>query len=41
MTIIAEGNSDDELVLSSKRIGKNDRQNFKVKPRSGLVIILE
>lgn len=41
MTIIAEGNSDDELVLSSKRIGKNDKQSFKVKPRSGLVIILE
>jgi len=41
MTIISEGKTDDKLVLSSRRIGKNQNHSFKVKPRSGLVIILE
>ncbi|HDP75616.1 MAG TPA: glycoside hydrolase family 97 protein [Bacteroidales bacterium] len=41
MTVISEGNSDDELVLNSMVTGKNGIHSFKVKPRSGLVIILE
>ena len=41
MTVISEGNSDDELVLNNKVTGKNGIHSFKVKPRSGLVIILE
>ncbi|MEW5845929.1 MAG: glycoside hydrolase family 97 protein [Bacteroidota bacterium] len=41
MTVISEGNSDDELLLNSKVTDKNGIHSFKVKPRSGLVIILE
>ncbi len=41
MTVISEGNADDELKISSMSAVKNENHNFKVKPRSGLVIILE
>lgn len=41
MTIISEGKTDDELLLTTKQTAKNTGHNFKVKPRSGLVIILE
>lgn len=41
MTVISEGNSDDELVLNTMVTGKNSIHNFKMNPRSGLVIIFE
>lgn len=41
MTVISEGNSDDELVLKTMVTSKNSIHSFKVKPRSGLVIIFE
>lgn len=41
MTVISEGNSDDELVLKTVVTDKNSIHSFKVKPRSGLVIIFE
>jgi len=41
MTVISEGNSDDELVKTSVKTKKNEKHTFKVNQRSGLVIILE